>query len=50
MNDEQHIDKDKQMMGVPESIESSEPVKGFRELHQATPEPSGGKSEGDYHA
>ena len=39
MNNEQDIDNHKQMVRIPERIETSEPIKRFRQLNEISPEP-----------
>lgn len=50
MKHEQPIHDNKEVVWVPECIESSKPVKGLRELHMASTEPVGCKCEGNSHA
>ena len=49
MDDEQDVDQDEEVVGVPEGVEAGDAIKGFWELHQAPAEPVGGESEGNEH-
>lgn len=50
MKHEQHIHNNKEVVWIPECIESSKPVKRLRKLHEASTEPAGCKCEGNSHA
>lgn len=50
MNDEQNVDNYKQVVRVPECIESGQFVKRLRKLYYATSEPTCGESECHRHA
>lgn len=41
MDDEEDIDKDEEVVGVPEGIEARDPIKWLGKFHQAPPEPPG---------
>lgn len=49
MDDEQNVDKDEQVVWIPESIVASEPVKWLRQLNKAPSEPPSGQRESNQH-
>lgn len=49
MDDEQDVDDEQEVVGIPKGIVAGHPVERLGELHQAAPELAGGKCEGHCH-